>query len=391
MTLFPTHTKVAAGITARSLSRNLQLTRSSMQGLSLIELLIATTIGIFMLTGIISLVVTVSQNRVELDKTSEQVENGRYAIQLLGDDLHNAGFYGAPSPVVKPGTQVYTVATNPDPCADAATVMSQQFGYIGSQVAVPVPVYGYASASNLNVTPATCAVSNLLAGSEALVVRRVGVPAEDVTSTWVPTRSTVYVQVSAKGSGQAIKTGATKGFFDTTPPLLLDKDGATAKVWPYSVRTYFLSSCDDCAANDGIPTLKVKEMTSTGLVERPLVEGIEDIHFEYGIDLVGSDGTSSTKDGSPDCYVVDPGVATAAISGCAVGTWTQAAPNNWINVTSVRIHLLARSIETSPSGTDSTRTYDLGRASRSGPFSDKYKRQVYTVVVALNNVSGARQ
>ena len=185
-----------------------------------------------------------------------------------------------------------------------------------------------------------------------------------------------------------MKAGKTTTDF-TTAPVLHKKDGTTADAWPYSVRTYYLSSCDDCAANDGIPTLKVADLVNGAIQVTSLVEGIEDIHFDYGLDLVGSDGTSATQDGTPDCYVSDPGALTTPGS-CTQGTWASATPNNWVNVASVRIHLLSRSVEASESWTDS-RTYDLGRATRSGPFNDHYKRQVYTVVVAIHNVSGARE
>jgi len=350
----------------------------SAQGLTLVELLIALGLGVFILIGIISLLISVSHTRVEVDKTSEQIENGRYALQLLSDDLRNAGFYGVPQPLAE-------INTVPNPCNSAATIIANDFGYIAAKIKIPVPVFGYASGSPL---PTTC-LSNPQPNSEALVIHQVGTTPVTVASLG-NSNTAPHVQISANTAidSQTLKVGKTTNDF-TALPQLHKKDGSLADVRPYSVRTYYLSSCDNCAANDGIPTLKVAELVNGAVQVTSLVEGIEDIHFDYGIDLIGSDGTSATQDGAPDCYVSDPGVATAPAS-CTLGTWTAASPNNWVNVTSVRIHLLARGIKSTATWTD-TRSYDLGRAARSGPFNDNFKRQVFTLVVAIRNVSGARE
>ncbi|MGH8351980.1 MAG: PilW family protein, partial [Pseudomonas sp.] len=149
---------------------------------------------------------------------------------------------------------------------------------------------------------------------------------------------------------------------------------------PYTVRTYYLSNCDECSPSDGIPTLKMAELVGSSIQVTPLVEGIEDIHFEYGFDL--------DANGAPDCFAADPADDTAP-ADCPAG-WSTTDSVNWSNITSVRVHLLARSIDATGSWTDN-RTYDLGRAARSGPFDDHYKRQVYSTVLAIPNVGGVRE
>jgi type IV pilus assembly protein PilW len=59
------------------------------------------------------------------------------------------------------------------------------------------------------------------------------------------------------------------------------------------------------------------------------------------------------------------------------------------NVTSVRIHVLARSREPTRGYTD-TKTYDLG-GTAFGPFNDEFKRHVYTTTIRLPNVAGRRE
>src|SRR3546814_1837029 len=75
----------------------------------------------------------------------------------------------------------------------------------------------------------------------------------------------------------------------------------------------------------------------------PLVEGIDALQFEFGIDTNG--------DGNPDAYTADPD----SYGGCTGAACQQ----NWINVMAIKIHLLARGRTTSPGYVD-TKTYSLG-------------------------------
>ena len=65
------------------------------------------------------------------------------------------------------------------------------------------------------------------------------------------------------------------------------------------------------------------------------------------------------------------------------------AVDELMNVTSVKIYVLARSREASPNYTDS-KTYTLGSAGDVGPFNDNFKRHVFTTTVRLTNVAGRR-
>src|SRR5690606_13788285 len=230
-----------------------------------------------------------------------------------------------------------------------------------------------------------------IAGSTALVVRQVAMAA--VTAASVGNGATPYVQTSANATldtTQALAVGKS-----TAALALHAKNGSIAPVRAYTVRTYYLSACNACDA-DTTPTLKVAEFAKGAITVSAVIEGIEDLHVEYGLDLVGSDGTAATQDGAPDCYVIDPGAAAAPPACNGIGTWAAASPSNWINVTSVRVALLARSVEASADWTDA-RKYDLGRRNADGsvrwvgPFNDHFKRQVYSTVVSLNNPRGARE
>src|SRR3989338_670495 len=83
--------------------------RQTQRGLSLVELMISITIGLLILSSLTTLFVNQSRTRAELDKSNRMIDNGRYALELLSDNLKLAGFYGNYTPSGTP-------ADTPDPC-----------------------------------------------------------------------------------------------------------------------------------------------------------------------------------------------------------------------------------------------------------------------------------
>src|SRR5712691_7303562 len=154
-------------------------------GFSLVELMIAMTISLFLLIGIASVTITHSISSRELEKTSRQIETGRYAMQVIGNDLTLAGFYGTFSP------KGATVST-PDPCATALGNLG--FNNTSSPITVPAPVYGYAPGA---VAP-TC-LASLQPNTGIVVVRR-------ASSTATPVASAVAGQTYLQASGCTGKT-----------------------------------------------------------------------------------------------------------------------------------------------------------------------------------------
>jgi type IV pilus assembly protein PilW len=162
--------------------------------------------------------------------------------------------------------------------------------------------------------------------------------------------------------------------------------GTPTEIRKYVMRTYYLASCDNCTTNDGIPTLKVAEFNGGVITITSLVTGIQDVHYSYGVDI--------DNNGGPDCYVDDPSVnnSSGGTNQCPNGgaySWATPA-TNWANVTAVRISVLSRNLANSAGWSD-TRTYNLGRATASGPYNDSYKRHVYNTMARVWNTGGQRE
>lgn len=328
-------------------------------GFSLIEFMVAITLGLMLIMAVAGYFVTSSRGFNETQKAYRQIENGRYAMDLLTEDLRHAGFYGE---IVALGAVPSGAA--PNPCAtDIATI----------EAALPMAVQGV---GNSEATP-SC-VPDRIEGTDMLVLRR-------VSTTAVPVASGVangyYLQVGAcKGQTTPFKLARyTSTVFDLETKACVA--GTMAPLRQFRTFIYFISPCSlpsgaegTCAANPGaarIPTLSRMELGPDGFSVVPLVEGIENLQLEYGLDGTGS----GQRDGAPDQFAVLPATA-----------------QQWASVVAVRIHLLARNIETTPGHTDS-KTYQLGtvEASPFGPLGDAYARHVYTGLVRLVNVSQRRE
>lgn len=105
------------------------MTHRPSRGLSLIELMIAIAIGMVIIAALLALFVNVTRTNNEMTKMNRQIENGRFAIQLLQDDVVHAGYWGSHVPDFDDLTSVVAplAAPNaiPDPCLDYASWTDQ--------------------------------------------------------------------------------------------------------------------------------------------------------------------------------------------------------------------------------------------------------------------------
>ena len=257
--------------------------RHSQRGLSLIELMISITIGLLILSAMATLFANQSRTRSELDKSNRMIDNGRYSLEVLSGNLRLAGFYGTlnPSSVALPGAL-------PDPCSTTMTDVA---------AAIPLHAQGYdaAGAGADIASPPSCVPATLKTGSDIFVIRRVDT--SDPIAQTAAVSGTPYLQASQC----QYDSPSTPYKVDSTPAnfTLRQKNCTTSSTTPYAelrrmmVQIYFVDSENE--TGDGIPTLKRIELNEAGaMVEVPLVEGIEFMQVDYGLD--------ATADGAADSY-----------------------------------------------------------------------------------------
>ena len=336
-------------------------------GLSLVELMVAMTIGLLLLSGLVTMFAS-SSAREELDKSSRQIENGRFAMQVLQDEIHHAGYYGflPKAPVLSSA-----VTSLPDPCS---TVLTD----VQNGLALPVQSYaGAAAASELD--PGKLACLNAAAGykpyTAVLVVRRAATSIKGFTA------GMFNIQVSGcVGDPAFYVLDTVQSRFtlhqNSSPGCSPITSANPADITTYYSRIFFISTCSgtNCSAAgaDSIPTLKRIDLTSTGTTITPIVDGIENLQFDYGLDNL------APYDGAPDTYTNTP-------------EHTAAMPlfSEWPQVMALRVHLLARNTDSTPGYAD-PKTYSLGPVTYT-PAQGSYKRHAYTELVRINNPAGRRE
>lgn len=348
------------------------------QGLSLIELMISIALGMVIVGALLALFLSVTRTNNEMAKMNRQIENGRFAIQLLQNDLVHAGFWGDFIPqfedrsVAVPGDVPKAI---PDPCKDPADWNADDRNNL---IGIPAQ----ADAGGCGV------VTRQALGTDVLVVRH----AEPTVGSAVCDAGDVCFQVSQCGL-EITATPPQKYVLGTTGHTLHKKDcegtgspavmpikagSATALMRKFISNIYYV--------RDDFTLMRSEFANGAHLAAQPLIDGIQGFRVEYGIDNVGKNGAAvrytgavNRGDGVPDTYV-----------SCAPCTFDQLT-----NIVTVRIYVLARSAEATTGYTD-TKTYALGNTPAMvpfvmGPFNDGFKRHVFTTTIRIVNPAGRRE
>jgi type IV pilus assembly protein PilW len=374
------------------------------KGFSLVELMVALTIGLLLMAAMVTLYLNISRTNQEMAKTNSQIENGRFAIQILENDLAHAAFLGGYVPAFDDLTSTAAPGDIPSaipaPCDNWPSTPTLQYKY--NLLGIPVQLY--------DSIPTGCStlIANRQSNTDILLVRHVANCVAGATNCEPDTAGNLYFQYSNCSSD--------------TNKFILDSDAAqftlknrncttTASKWKFSSNIYFIRNYS-VSAGDGIPTLM---RSSFGLGGSPstlgpqvadaLISGIQGFNIELGIDTVSDDGTNITTGVSGSNPADSTLLYTAAIKWANSSNLTSprnrgdGLPDNYVrpplslaqltNVVTAKVYVLARADRPTPGYTDS-KTYRLGTTTL-GPFNDNYKRHVFMTTVRINNVSGRRE
>jgi type IV pilus assembly protein PilW len=330
--------------------------------MSLIELLIGMALALLVLGTVAALFAGSSSNRNALERSARLAENAHYAMEVLRNDIAQAGYYDA---LVTSAGGFAWQTPDPGPCATAVTALG--WGYpppstpAKSITSAPVPIYGLRAA---DATP-PC-LPDRKPGTAILMVRFVG----PETTPPASASGTLYLQLSKCD----VETPNIQnlGVFSNNPAhFTLHSIGCAtvADVKRYVSRAYYVATCDRCGI-DSIPTLKRADLIGDQIVVAPVVEGVENFQVDYGIDANG--------DGTPDRYLEYPDATIAPAYGL------------WANVMAVRVYLLVRSTDPEP-GYSETKQFNLGPAGYVASAADGYKRVLVTSLVRPMNPAGQRE
>lgn len=337
-------------------------------GTTLVELMIGIAIGMLVLGALAALFAQTGNARSEIDRAGQQIENGRFALELLREDLHQAGYFGG----FTGGTRRVVGACVP---RSGVLLSAAALGWQDSPPLTPMPIHGYAGGD----TPAgeTC-LSNQQPGTDALVVRSV----EPVTTTVAAANASsfdndYFIQTSACADPgidavdrpfviAAGGAGAVSRF------SLHQKDcAAVAPLHKLIVRAWYVGRCSVCSSPaDSIPSLRLVELTGAAASSASVVEGIESMRVEYLLD--------TDHDGEID-----------ATRRCKAGV-DPCSETDWSDVIAVQVRLLSRSLSPSPGYVDN-KAYDMGLAGIIPARNDGYRRHLFGALVTAYNLAGQRE
>jgi type IV pilus assembly protein PilW len=355
-------------IVVRGSGRN---SRARMRGLSLVELMIATTISLVILAAVGWVYQGTSQTYRSHDALARMQEGARYAFELMSKDLRMAGVTGCPYETSKnvlgsPTDWYKNLFKGPISAADkngatgAFTEFSDSLSVVRADVSREYIVNTHDNAGGaftLINTPDFPGGQLMVATdcNNASVFQATGVSADAKT-----------VSYSVGGLNATADLGTTYAKVNG------------ARLYRMSAVMYHVAP-----NSAGVPALF--RATPTGaagaLVEEELVEGVEDLQFSFTVDSTAAqDGEADyyTKENADTPYVTPSYLNNTASDSATLGG---TAELRWGRVTSVRMSLLMRTVEDRMVPTKQKYTYNGVNTTA----TDLRIRKVFTHVIKLRN------
>ncbi len=320
-------------------SLNIKAKLTQQKGLSLVELMVAMVIGLFLTAGVFTMFSMSSSNVTTTSQFNQLQENGRIALAILERDISQLGFMGDLT-----GTDFILGVNTKLEVAITSDCVGEGLNNATLPNAQPAHfrrLWGYENTAS-GATISCIANDKANANTDVIQLKRFVGP-----SVVMGNGSDIYV---AANSSQAT-------FFLGQNPVNVIEN---ARIWEYQHHVYFV-------ANDSskIPILRRKTLAASGMTnDEQLVEGIENIRFLYGFD---NDG-----DSSPDSFMPASNVTSLM--------WDN---EGFQRLVAIKAFLLVRSINEDKSYTNET-TYQLGDKTIN-PTKDHYRRKVMSTTIVLEN------
>jgi len=321
-------------------------------GYTLVEILVAMVIGLFLMGGIIQLFIGTKQSyRVE-DALSRIQENARFALDIIGQDARMTSYAGCvrldnlqDQPMIAPGLSDanYAIANSKDNFIWGKKVVASDPDYASAIQDTDAMTLRLLSGETVKVDADMTANT----GTISIEDNDWGFAANETLAIADCTSVDIFNADTVSGAAPTViqpHTALSK------PYLRYSDDEGTmipgTVVMRFHRINYYIG--DDA----GTPTLFRQDNANAV----PLIEGVEDMEILYGID--------TNSDGAPDSYV----------AAATVGDWGQ--------VVSLRISLLLAS--TASNLTEDAQIVTWRGADYPDP-PDNRLRQIITTTIAIRN------
>jgi type IV pilus assembly protein PilW len=328
-----------------------ELAARRVAGMTLIELMVALAIGMFLMIGAVTVFMQGRTTFRITESVSRLQENARFALDTLEPDIRMAQHWG-----------LTNVSTN----------IIGRAGSTGIPAGIPttcgntwVHDFERSVAATNNAYSWTCAASagGARAGTDTLVVRRAS--AEPVAAL---TASTLYIQSNRAEKSQL--------FVGTALPA--SPEPTTSQPFRVIVNGYYVSNDNTSAASvagDTVPSLRMKTLIDGGTIQdREILPYVEDLQVQLGIDT--SAPTTGGR-GTIDRFVNpgDPILTSAAFIA------------NDGQIIAVRIWLRLRAERRENGFTDATVYQYAGQNFDPVAPDDQFRRLVVSRTIYLRNAN----
>jgi type IV pilus assembly protein PilW len=315
----------------------------SNRGFTLIEMMIAITIGLMILAALSTVAFNSARSTRANDRTSELQTSGRYGLDVLRRDLQHAGQTGITPPAGLAQAKVdgfFNIASGVAATNDCATNFALK---------LEEPITG----SNDSNGYTTCIPNTSYLRGDIIVVRYA-----DMATAYPAASSAVPADI-ANGEIYFRSTYTSSGLFKKggTAPTIVG-----APMQDQLMKTYVYYVSPNTAGSDGIPALYRMALNGGAMSAELVVTGIENLQAQYGV--VNATGDTQYKNANS---------VTAA---------------EWPMVRSVRVWLLARnSQQDTGEAYSNTTSYVMGDTTYTPVVgtNDKFRRQLYTSTIQLRN------
>jgi type IV pilus assembly protein PilW len=362
--------------------------RATMQGFTLIEMMVAMTLSLILLGGVLSVLYSSKLTYNENARTARLQESMRAGVEIILHDLRAGGFPGCARPLDTSATGDFlSVLTSPTSLMWNFSLPVQGFDATATAwlPALPAPLDSEGVLTGNDVVVVRTVRSNartyrlsssMSAGTDDIVVEKL---AGETLRPGVPMlisdcdKSTVF---AASGVVNGSTTATLQHAVGTTDPVSATNTTANigvfkalgnsaASVAPIDTIMYFVAASGGQDINGVSRGPALWRISSTEPATAPgtaqeVVEGVEALQVRYGEDTNGD-------------MIVD-----------TVPYVTADAVKNWSNVIAVSIAMVVRSPEEINPTVQPPLTFDLLGDDYTSP-SDRRARAMFTTTVTLRN------
>ena len=328
------------------------------RGLSLVEIMVAMVISLILLAGVVQIFIGSKNTYRVQEGLSRLQENGRFAIDIMARDVRMAGFQGCTRLGTAPGQVEPNIIVKTPPAALAFTVNDVLAG--ADDVSAGNALGARAGTDTLTIRgarPSSAKLTGNMTADNANIQidsNPDNFEANDILIITDCINADIF-QASAVSNGSGTTVTIAHANNVNTDNRLSKAYRDNAMLMRFETYTYFVADSGRTNAA-GNPIYSLFRTSVDGSTEE-LIEGIEDLQIQYGVD--------TNDDMLVDTYVAAGGVGAS----------------QWGNIVAVRLSVLADTIEnvaTAETG------YNTGTFSSNSPGDRKLRRE-FTTTVTLRN------